>query len=91
MSMWRFDIRYETRTVVIHGEAWVSGNYSDASKPEAMVRASLAEATKPDGNLRVTLVDETSAPADPVVGSLTAGQAWAKRFRPRPCAPPAHK
>lgn len=61
MKQWTFDISYQTRTVVIEGKAWVTGNYDGPSKPEAMVRASLAEAIEErPGTLRVTLVEETT-------------------------------
>lgn len=56
MKQWTFEIRYESRTLTIHGEAVVVGNYDGPSKPEAMVRASLRDLE----SLRVTLLEEAS-------------------------------
>ena len=54
MKQWTFAVRYESRTLTIHGEAVVVGNYDGPSKPEAMVRTSLSDVER----LHITLLEE---------------------------------
>ena len=56
MKQWTFEIRYASRSLTIHGEAVVLGNYDGPSKPEAMVRRSLGDLER----LRVTLLEEVA-------------------------------
>lgn len=54
-KQWSFSIVYESRGLVIRGEATVTGSYDGPSKPEEMVRAALASTFTKDSLVRIHL------------------------------------
>lgn len=67
MKRFNFIVRYETRTVAIHGTATVVGDYDGPSKPEAMIRSALAKAADAESLVGVIPTGEEDRPEEVVV------------------------